>query len=36
MFGRQFGKFVDWLVKEKNVNELAIENRLSQIKQLFD
>ena len=36
MFGRQFGQFDDWLVKEKNVNELAIENRLSQIKQLFD
>jgi hypothetical protein len=36
MFGKQFGQFDDWLVKEKNVNELAIENRLSQIKQLFD
>jgi hypothetical protein len=35
MFGRQFCQFDDWLVKEKIVNDLAIENCLSQIKQLF-
>ncbi len=36
MFGRRFGQFEDWIVKDKHVQEDAINNRLIQIKELFD
>ena len=36
MFGRRFGQFDDWLVKEENNQKASLENRLAEIKKLFD
>jgi hypothetical protein len=36
MFGRRFGQFDDYIVKDKEIYEQAVQNRLIQLKELFD